>query len=224
MTTSTVTQLFAKLAIWAGIAFIVLLTALHFLEPELAPSWHFISEYQLGKFGWMMCVAFFSLGLSCISLCIALWRQANLLGKAGLLMLLIAAAGMFLAAINITDPLNTPQAQWTKHGKLHQQGATMDGIPIAATLIIIGIILKSQYWKYKKSLLIWATILVWAGMIVFIAAMVKYFPADRKFGPDVQLGWPNRVMIVTQAVWLIIMAGLTTKNTNQHSDMKKLLA
>jgi hypothetical protein len=214
MPAKPVSALFAPLAMWAAIAFIVLLLALHFLEPEFAPSWHFISEYQLGKFGWMMCAAFFALGFSCVALCIALWQQATILGKIGLAMLLIAAAGMFIAAVNITDPLNTPETQWTSHGKLHQQGATMDGIPVAAVLIIIGLIRKGPYWKANKSALIWATVLVWLGMAVFIIAMAKHFPADRNFGPDVPLGWPNRIMIITQAVWLIVIARL-----NQHKQL-----
>jgi hypothetical protein len=158
-----------------------------------------------------MCAAFHALGLSCVSLCVALWPQTNIAGKIGLLMLLVAAAGMFIAAVNITDPLNTPQAQWTEHGKLHQMGATLDGIPIAAILISIGLIRKNLYWKNYKTTLIWATALVWAGVLVFIISMARYFPADRHFGPNVPLGWPNRIMIVTQAIWLIAIARLAVK-------------
>ena len=55
----------AALLAFAGTAtLVVLLAALHFIKPELDPSWHFISEYAIGDYGWMMVVAFLSLALS----------------------------------------------------------------------------------------------------------------------------------------------------------------
>ena len=62
-------------AIISVILFIVVLIALHFLEPEYDPSWHFISEYELGNFGWIMMVAFIMWGVSCAALGIALWAM-----------------------------------------------------------------------------------------------------------------------------------------------------
>jgi hypothetical protein len=46
----------AALLSFAGAAtFVVLLAALHFIKPELDPSWHFISEYAIGDYGWIIC-------------------------------------------------------------------------------------------------------------------------------------------------------------------------
>jgi hypothetical protein len=44
----------AKLSIVTGSLFIILLASLHVLEPEFDPTWRFISEYALRKFGWLM--------------------------------------------------------------------------------------------------------------------------------------------------------------------------
>jgi Protein of unknown function (DUF998) len=41
---------------------------LHVLKPEMDPSWHMISEYALGRHGWIMRLAFISLAISCVAL------------------------------------------------------------------------------------------------------------------------------------------------------------
>ena len=51
----------ALLALAGAATFAVLLAALHFLKPGLDPSWHFISEYAIGEYGWIMALAFLSL-------------------------------------------------------------------------------------------------------------------------------------------------------------------
>jgi hypothetical protein len=43
----------ATLAIGLCVAFLAILSLLHVLEPEFNPP-HLISEYQLGRFGWLM--------------------------------------------------------------------------------------------------------------------------------------------------------------------------
>jgi hypothetical protein len=189
---------------WAAISFIALLTLLHFIKPELAPSWNFISEYEVGRYGWLMQLAFLSLALSCIFLVLALWKPLNIAGKIGLLMLLLSAAGMLIAAIFKTDALNTAIELQTQAGKLHQLGAMLDQIPFATILITIALFRKKE-WKLNKPLLIIAMLLVWFGFVYFVASVRIHFPADGKFGPNVPVGWQNRLMIVTQAVWLAII-------------------
>lgn len=197
----------AKLSYCFGWAFIIILGALHFIKPETDPSWNFISEYQIGDYGWLMSLTFFSLALSCIFLSIALWRQArSVIGKIGLLGLLASASGMLIAGIFKTDPLNTTPDLVTRSGELHQLGATLDQIPFAIILISISLIRKNIFWHERKMLLIGLIILVWIGLFTFIVSLAIQFPADRVFGPNVIVGWQNRVMIVTQAVWLIAIA------------------
>ena len=92
-----------KWSLWAGVTFIVLLAMLHLIKPDIEPSWNFISEYQVGQFGWLMSLAFVSLASSCLFLSIALWKEVNLVGKIGIVMILLSSAGMFIAAIFKTD-------------------------------------------------------------------------------------------------------------------------
>lgn len=195
-----------KIAYVSGWLFIVILIALHFIKSDIEPSWNFISEYQIGQFGWLMSLAFFALAISCIALSFALWKQTRWLGKIGLLGLIASASGMIIAGICKTDPLGTPLDQVTKSGELHQLGASLDQIPFAIILITISLIRNNDFWKGRKRLMFGLIMLVWVGLLSFIISLAVQFPADRVFGPNVVVGWQNRLMIVTQAVWLIIVA------------------
>ena len=211
---------FAKLSKWSAFLFLGFLLVLHFIKPELEPSWHFISEYQIGKFGWMMSLAFLSLAVSCTTLSVALWSQLNFMGRIGLLLLVVSAAGMIIAAIFISDPLTAVRE--SEHGKLHQLGAMLDSIPVASVLITVALIRKGNWWNRSKNILIWSVIMVWTGLIVFIVSMALLFPVDGKFGPDVLLGWQNRFMITVQSLWLIIMANQTIRFSRMLATQRKI--
>src|SRR5918998_6264801 len=90
----------ALLAFAAAATFAVLLVALHFIKPGLDPSWHFISEYAIGKHGWIMVLAFLSLAVSYASLFVAIRSQLRTIaGRIGLALLLVSALGLTIAAI-----------------------------------------------------------------------------------------------------------------------------
>lgn len=166
--------------------------------------------------GWLMSVAFVSLALSCILLSIALWSQLHIVGKIGIVMLLISSAGMLIAAVFETDPLNTDPNLVTTSGKLHQFGAMLDQIPFAAVLITISLLRKSEL-SGQRWILIFSLILVWFGFVYFVASVQIHFPENGKFGPDVLVGWQNRLMILTQVLWLIIVAKETARMVREKS-------
>src|SRR5215510_8465254 len=70
-------RFWARLALGAVVLFVILLTALHFIEPEFDPSTHLISEYQLGRYGWVMSVAFFSLGVGVFATLLSTWDSST---------------------------------------------------------------------------------------------------------------------------------------------------
>jgi hypothetical protein len=195
----------ARWSQWAAGGFVVLLTLLHVMKPELDPAWNFISEYEVGKFGWVMQVAFLLLGCSCMMLVVALWNHMPIVGKIGLLLLFVSAVGMFLGGIFKTDPLNTAIELQTKAGTIHQLGAMLDQIPFAAILITIALFRKKE-WEVNGLYLIGMLIFVWFGLIYFVGSVQSQFPEDGKFGPHVLVGWQNRIMITSQALWLMLIA------------------
>jgi hypothetical protein len=189
----------------AAILFLVILCSMHFIKSDLNPSWNFISEYEVGNWGWLMRLAFISLGAGCGLLAIGLWNKLSVIGKIGIGMLLISAIGLLMGGIFKTDPLNTPVNLQTQAGKLHQTAAMLDMIPFAALLITVALFQKKS-WKGNKPMLVFMLVLVWFGFIYFVASVKSQFPADGIFGPAVAVGWQNRLMIVTQALWVIYMA------------------
>ncbi len=195
----------ARLSFAAAATFLVLLTALHFIKPEFDPSWRVISEYAIGRYGWIMVLGFLSLALSCGALFIAIWSQIRAIGgRIGLAFLLVAAAGLIIAAIFTTDPITASQDELTTDGNLHALGAALGtGFPIAATLIGLSLA-RNQAWSPARRSLLWAAGLTWIGFLVFALSMAIMFPDDGTFGPDVLIGWPNRFMIVAYSAWLMV--------------------
>ena len=207
---------------WCSLGFIIILAALHIIKSDIAPSWNFVSEYERGRFGWLMQMAFLYLALSCIFLVLGLWEQLNMVGKTGLIMLMIASAGMILAAIFKPDALNTPANLATLSGRLHQTGEMLDLIPIASILITISFF-RNKDWQVNTHLLIISLLLVWFGFFCFVGIIQEQLPADGKFGPDIAVGWQHRVMMITQAVWLVII-GQQFNFTKQRINYKNITA
>ena len=187
----------ARVAFWASAAFVFLLAALHVLKPELNPSWHFISEYEIGDYGWMMQLAFLALALSCASLGVAVWSQIRTIpGYLGLILLALGAVGMALGGIFAAD----------RDIKLHDLGAMLDGVPFAA-LLMNWSLARNQAWSSARRTLFWTAWLHLMGTVVFALSMAILLPLHGgRFGPEVLVGWPNRIMILAHCAWLMPVA------------------
>jgi len=189
--------------------FLVTLIALHFLEPEYDPKWRMISEYEIGKYGFLMQGAFFSWGASVLVLLIGLWRFIGSLGGTigwiWLLLIVLALVGAGLFKTNaITD--TTPSRDNTIH--------TICGsiviltFPIASTLIA-NTLLQNPFWAPYTLAVFNFTLLNWLGMIGFFGSIIwsrKKDPSAGRVGPKVLLGWPNRIMVVLYNAWVIVLA------------------
>jgi hypothetical protein len=196
--------------------FLAILFLLHFLKRELDPSWRMISEYEIGRFGWMMRLAFFCWGASVLALLIAIWPSLrSLSGVISRGWLVVIVTALFGAGIFKTNPIteNTPNLVNTIH--------TICGaiviltFPIAASLVVNSL-LKNYLWLAGEGQLIFVTVLAWIGMVAYFSSIIisgiknpatVKSPSAEKFGPHVQQGWPNRIMVVIYMIWLITVAG-----------------
>jgi Protein of unknown function (DUF998) len=80
---------------------LALLAGLHALKPEFDPSWRMISKYEIGRFGWLMQIAFFSWALGNTSLFVALRSHIrSTFGNVGVALLLVVAIGMIIGAFS----------------------------------------------------------------------------------------------------------------------------
>jgi len=199
----------AHASIVFGIGFIAILTLLHFLKPELSPVWRMISEYEIGRFGWMMRLAFFCWGASVLTLLITIWDSLNSTGEViGRWWFVLITLALFGAGIFKTDPITelTNSTENTLHSLC---GAIVIlTFPIAATLVKNSL-LQNRAWAIAQSQLIFGTYLTWFGLISFFASLIisrMIDPSAGRVGPKVYLGWPNRFMVLTYVLWLIIVA------------------
>lgn len=199
----------AALAIGLVSAFIAVLAVLIVAEPEIDPSWRWISEYQLGHIGWAMSLAFFLWGAGVASLLVAVWPCLHSrYTRTARGWLALMAVSLFGAALFRTDP--TVGGERTTAGQLHDVFGmfTVLTFPVMAT-VLAGSLWRDQRWAGARKLLLWTTTFTWLAPAAFAATIVVSVVVDHApsgFGPEVAAGWPNRLTALTYAAWLICVA------------------
>jgi hypothetical protein len=202
-------SIFAKAGLAGAALFLVLLAVLHFIEPEFDPSRHLISEYELGKFGWMMSAAFWSLGIGVLSLVISTWTDIKTIrGFIGRWWFVIIFAA-FIGA-GIFYPYTTPNIA----SKIHTAcgSIVIFSFPIAATLYGSSLA-RDQKWSVSRKWLL--VTLVWIGFLAFFGSLIIFHPESDADKANLVVGWPNRFMMLTYSIWLILV--------NQKAILKKEL-
>ncbi len=192
-----------------ALLFILTLAALHFLEPEFDPKWRMISEYEIGKYGYLMQGAFFSWAASVLFILIVTWRfvgsAGGIIGWAWFLIIMLALVGAGIFKTNaITD--NSTSRDNTLHTLCGS--IVIMTFPLAASLVAGGL-LQSPFWAPYKVVVILFTALNWFGMIGFFGSILwsrKTDPSAGRVGPKVLLGWPNRIMVLLYNAWVIMLA------------------
>lgn len=198
----------ALLAFAGAAAFAALLVALHFIKPGLDPSWHFISEYAIGDYGWIMVLAFLSFAFGYVALCVAIRSQLRtIVGRIGLGLLLVSALGLTIAAVFTTDPITATGDAVTTEGKIHNLGGTLGiAMPFAAALVGWKLA-RNPAWSSARRPILWATGLALVAFVVsFVSLGVMVSQSGGRFGPDVPVGWPNRFEVLAYSVWLMVVA------------------
>lgn len=197
----------ARIAWWGGSLFILLLSLLHMIKPELDPSWHPISEYALGNFGWVMTLAFFAWGIGMLATVLTLRPQVKTrVGRIGLVCLAIGALGPILAGIFPTDPITTSMEAMTTTGMIHGMGAVLgDGIAIGGAMIAFSLSRNNLAWQPVRGWLLLATVVVWVIFVWLTVLMMTVLPQHSgMLGPEVMIGWPNRLLVVAYALWSMV--------------------
>jgi Protein of unknown function (DUF998) len=165
----------ARVSISSGGLFILFLGSLHLLEPGFDPTWRFVSEYALSKFGWMMRLAFLCLAASLASAGVAIFFQVRTIaGYIGLAILDLAAIGLLIAAAFTTDPATTPREAATFSGKMHVLSAALDYTPIGALLLSFSLARARSWCPIRRWLFITAGI----TLVVLTASSVPAYSRD----------------------------------------------
>lgn len=209
-TSAAISTIAARLAIAAIVSYQILLIVLIFLRPDLDPSWHTISEWAIGPYGWMMSAGFLISAVSYAALFVMLRSQAQgAMGRMGLGILLICAMGAFGAGIFTTDPMPIRPPLSTV-GTLHVIFGTSQLmlLPFAALLISLSLARKSETWARARQILLWTAALPLFGFGAFVVySAIFVFPmGPQAYGPGVNIGWPPRFAFLTYAIWVVFVA------------------
>lgn len=199
-------------AAWVAITstgmFVVLLLLLHVVKSELDPSWHFISEYEIGTHGWIMQAAFLALALGNVALFVAIRNcMQGLWGRIGSFLFLAGTIGTVLGGIFIPDPINTAPDAVTMSGNLHNLGGALGLAGFLGTLIYSAKLLRNGSWRSARSSVLLATAIIVLGFILsFVSIVIIATQHGGVFGPDTPVGWPNRLGIFSGCAWLMIVS------------------
>ena len=189
-------------------------------QPEVVPSWQPPSELALGASGWAMTTSFALLGLSCVLLFAALRGQpASRTAHVGRYALLVGAAGGVLGAAFPTDRWDTTVP--TATGMVHNVAPVLlDAVPLAAILLGVSLVRRSQGWRPTTTGVRAAAALVVGAVVVLSVSMGILLPQGGGLGPDVPIGWQARGLLVAVAAWVAITAGcaVAVVRTAQTAD------
>jgi hypothetical membrane protein len=196
-------------AFFAATISFTLIALLHALEPQYDPSWRFVSEYATGPYGWLMQVAFLAMATGFAALAIALRAEvSSRLGRVGLILLCVSAIGCAIAGIFPMDPIAPLPVRQTLSGSLHGF-ASMVGIPalpIGAMLVTYAVT-KNVHWRSSGRRLRLLANLTWISLVAMFILLSAWLSANGgQFGPEVPIGWLNRIVVAAYLAWAIMMS------------------
>jgi hypothetical protein len=190
------TALLATVAIALFAYFVAALLLLHVLKADYTVVDHMISDYAVGRFGWIMTTAFTSIAIGCLLLGIGMLRQGppSWLGRLGAVLLLVVFAGLVVTAIFPTDLETAPS---TPTGDIHALSFFVNIVAILLSAVSLGLSYGGdEYWRRRKGFAL--------GLSAFlIVAFVAQFFTLHRGAP---YGITNRAFVAIMMCWLISTA------------------
>ncbi len=195
----------AWLAIGATAVSALALVALHFLSPELHPSWRMVSEYANGNNRWVLTVVFLAWALGSLALAIALLPTGSgWIGVAGLVFLVLAGVAEAMGGLfDVNHRL---------HGAAFAIG--VPALPVAAILLTMAARRAGLEVPILAAVLPILSVAVMAVSMAMLfsslkAAGITMSPGSQPLaalpeGVSAWNGWANRLVFATYYLWVIL--------------------
>lgn len=175
---------------------ILVLALLHALKPEYAPTSHYISEYALGRYGWLMGTFFLALGAGALVLAFGLSRSGltSRTARVGTFVLGVLALTSVVAA---ACPMDPPGGPATLVGTIHAYNfyLSITALLLTQVLLSLGFGREGRWRSYQSTSIILTSLLVLAYALQFVAIMRSS-----------QEGLANRFFGIVWIAWLVATA------------------
>jgi|SRR5450755_511000 Protein of unknown function (DUF998) len=130
----------------SGCVFLTVLL-LHFTQPDLNPLSRLVSEYALGKQGWLLTVALMSFAVSALALAGALAVTSNAIRlRIGIVLLVIWGLCAIFAALFHTDPI-PPRGPLSLSGTIHTIAANIGFFSLTGAILACSWHLRAIYGR-----------------------------------------------------------------------------
>jgi hypothetical protein len=185
----------------------VAVLALHGLRGSLNPVDHTISDYSLGRYGWLMRAAFASLGTGVLGTAVILHLTSTptLWRRMGLLLLTFTAVGLFLDSAYNTDH---PHIAETADGTVHGVGMLIICLTLPAASFILGSDFLQDLFAAPRAR--WLQVLGLAQLIAILGF---------EMSPTTSRGLTERVAVALALATLFVLRSLARKPDQGDPDL-----
>jgi len=173
--------------------FVLALLLMHAIRPDYTIVDHMISDYAVGRSGWIMTTAFASLSLGCLALAIGLFRDGpkSLLGRIGAALLVVVFAGLIVTALFPTDLETAPS---THTGDIHTLSFQVNVVSILVSTLCLALSYGGDAVWHRRRM----PALIFAGFLS-LALVVQFLTLHR----GAPYGITNRLFVAVLMAWLI---------------------
>ena len=175
---------------------------LHFIQPDLNPLSRLVSEYALGKQGWVLTVALMSFAVSALALACALAVTSHAIRlHIGVVLLVIWGLCAILAALFHTDPI-PPRGPLSLSGTIHTMAANIGFFSLTGVILACSWHLRAIFGRS-----LWTRVITWLALasVVSLILFLIAFVVAVTFGLFVH-GLFERLVIAVDLAWLSIVA------------------
>lgn len=186
----------AEIALGCFGYFSIALVLLHGLRPDYTLVDHMISDYAVGRFGWLMTTAFVALALGCLTLGLgmAVAGPRALAGRAAALLLGVATLGLLVTA---TFPTDLETAATTTPGNIHTASFLVNVISmILCSLLFAASFHQSEDWRGYR----------WVGTVLAIALLAAFIAQFLTLHRGAPYGLTNRLFVAVLMIWFLATA------------------
>jgi hypothetical protein len=172
------------------------LVLLHVLRPDYTPIDHMISDYAVGRLGWVMTTAFVAASAGCLALGLgmALAGPRSVPGRVAVLLLWVVAVGLLVSAIFPTD---LEAAASTTTGDIHTASFQVNVVSVILCSLLFAVSFRqNDDWRGYR----------WTGLVLAIALLAAFIAQFLTLHRGAPYGLTNRLFVAVLMFWLVATA------------------